>query len=108
MADQSELSKQFQSAKRKSLIINTVALIFAITLGSIVYMITQGDRYSDILSLIGLSGFYRSGGVYADCSRSENHNNPFCQKHETKSDKAWKDLRTGKERAVPFGLTNDR
>ena len=62
-----------------------------------------------VASMMGL-GFlmHEEGGIYADCTKRENRNSPFCSQKDTKTDKDWKGLQRSGGRLVPFSLYDKR
>jgi hypothetical protein len=73
---------------------------------AVVVMLFAGNRFEWVFRSVGLTNIYHEEtGVYADCSKRENRNSPFCAKKENAADKNWKSISQG---AGPFNLTDKR
>ena len=111
MAKETEIDKQgakrdqYRLEQLKSKILNWIFGIVSFLIVVLIYMMINGDKYRDILNAIGL-GYFEERGVYADCSRPENRNSPFCQRRESKADKEWTDLSKGKAGRSQFSITD--
>jgi len=87
---------------KRDILLHHVYLGIGIALAVFLLIIVFGKRLS-ILDYLGMrSLFSDKAGVYADCSKWENRNNPYCLPKEGKADREWKDLKRGK--AMPFNL----
>jgi len=98
---QERLAKYNQELRRK----RHIAIgsgIGAAALAIAVVMYLSGRQ---VASMIGLDYLmHEGGGLYADCSKRENRDSPFCSQKDTKSDRDWKGIQRRGGKLVPFSL----
>lgn len=96
-AYQEELKRKKRATVITASVVGTCTLVLAIMLA--------GDYFSGILGFFGLRSLHNEQkGIYADCSKKENKNSPYCRPKVSQSDRDWKDMRDSKGRVVPFTL----
>jgi len=57
-----------------------------------------------VFKVVGLDWMFTERGIYADCSKAENQDNPYCQPKTSRADRDWDSLSQGGKRAMPFNL----
>lgn len=63
-----------------------------------------GQYFPGLLNSLGLDWLYHSeSGVYADCSKASNRNNPYCLSKDS-GDSGWRDLKDTKGERTGFSL----
>src|SRR5262249_46034333 len=72
-------------------------------------VVASSETLSDMLGFSWLQALHHEEeGVYADCSKRENKDKPFCQPKTSEQDRDWRDLFHSKGGAThPFSLHND-
>lgn len=71
-------------------------------------MLFSGDRFARVLRFFGLQPIVTFGtGLYADCSRIENKDNPYCTKKVSPVDREWTEMqhRGAGTKTAPFSLS---
>ena len=98
--------EEYHAYIRRQRQLNILRALVAVAGFAIVVMLFAGNRFAWVFNSVGLSNVYiEEGGVYADCSKRENKDSPFCAKKENAADKNWKNL---SQRSAPFGLGDKR
>ncbi len=98
--------EEYRAFMRRQRHLNILRALVAVAGFAIVVMLFAGNRFAWVFSSVGLSNVYHEeGGVYADCSKRENRNSPFCAKKENAADKNWKNL---SQKSAPFNLSDKR
>jgi len=72
-------------------------------------MLFSGDRFARVLRFFGLQPIVTFGtGLYADCSRPENKDSPYCNKKSSPVDREWSEMqhRGAGGKAAPFSLND--
>lgn len=105
---EAELKLQmYKSAKQRQLILNIFGYSGLCLIAFLLVAMVGGEAFSPVLRAFGLEGVYNERqGVYADCSKSVNRNNPFCTGETPRSEQEWSNLSSGAMRSVPFSLSN--
>jgi hypothetical protein len=83
-------------------------LCYVMILAMSVFLILAvfGPNASRFVPVPGLKRIHhKEGGVYADCSRPENKNNPYCRPKQTPAEDRWRDLTRSNGKPMPFRLT---
>lgn len=89
-------------ARRRLLTFLLSVLVMLVTV--LLVMIFSGNRYDRYLNYFGLQGISNpAGGIYADCSKRENQNSPYCNSSKEMYEKKWNSLTRGGG-APPFSL----
>ena len=99
---------RFNTERRRNLILRACGYVACAIIGLILLMMVSGSTFNPVLALFGLEAFtFEEGGIYADCSKSANRNNPFCSgKHDYPQSKDWNDLRSSSGlKGMPFSLS---
>jgi len=72
---------------------------------AVLLLVLMFGKRLGILDYLGFSSFHsETTGVFADCSKSENRNNDYCQPKKSRTEKDWNELSRGKGKSVPFSL----
>ena len=100
--------KAYEEELKRKKLLNRVYMAVTGIVTIVLIMVFSGDRFSGVLAVVGLrSAYNEEGGIYADCSKSENRNNPYCSKKESASERSWKVLTRGGGRAPQFSLSGN-
>lgn len=66
-----------------------------------------GPRAPGLMHTLGLEWLIpEEGGIYADCSKSYNKNNPYCNREHEERDEDWSGLSKKRGGSNPFTLSN--
>ena len=100
--------RAFKHERRIKLAVNTAGYTGIAVIGLLLFMIVAGERFAPILSVFGLSPVsYQKRGIYADCSRSANRDNPFCSGKRPQAERSWESIsKNSGGPVVPFGLSD--
>ena len=98
--------KQYKADELKRMIINGVYLIGTLACAFLLFVIVSGGRFAWLMGGIGISFHNQEAGVYADCSKREDRNSPYCRPKASQSEVDWKGIAHTKGAPVPFSLSD--
>ena len=77
-----------------------------VSLTLVILLIILGPSYPGVIESLGLDWFVNAQqGVYADCSKAENKNVPYCRPKAQQGEQGWNELRRSNGKPVPFSLS---
>jgi len=80
---------------RLKMVLNGFYLALSVVGATFVFSLFAEGRFASLMGNFGVSMINSEAGVYADCSKRENRDIPYCQPKEGRADRTWKDIKKG-------------
>lgn len=96
---------KFKAESRKKMFVNLSYLAVSLAGAAFVVSLFSGGRFAKFMGFLGINMINAQTGVYADCTKKENINVPYCQPKEGRSEATWRALKRG-GKSIPFNLSD--
>ena len=95
----------FEREQKRRRAVNYATIGLTCFAAVVLVILFSGNKFAPVLQAVGLASAYEEGGIYADCSKRENRNSPFCQGKESQKEREWRGLKRTGGRHIPFSLS---